>query len=98
MTAPRTGRGATDSTACTLSNSAFPEPITMRTLASHSPRTTHDALRRAGIGFLLLYALGGAISTRAQVNLSQISADPFTNASSQHATEVEPDTFSFGST
>src|SRR5690242_20076228 len=28
----------------------------------------------------------------------QISTDPFTNTSSQHQTEVEPDTFAFGST
>lgn len=30
--------------------------------------------------------------------LVKLSSDPFTNASSQHATEVEPDTFAFGST
>jgi Zn-dependent M28 family amino/carboxypeptidase len=30
--------------------------------------------------------------------LTQISADPFTNASSQHRTEVEPDTYAYGST
>ncbi|HEV2424368.1 MAG TPA: sialidase family protein [Terriglobia bacterium] len=30
--------------------------------------------------------------------LRNLSRDPFTNTSSQHATEVEPDTFSFGST
>lgn len=30
--------------------------------------------------------------------LKQLSSDPFKNTSSQHATEVEPDTFSFGST
>ena len=29
---------------------------------------------------------------------SRISKDPFTNADSQHATQVEPDTFAFGST
>src|SRR5947209_7657815 len=34
----------------------------------------------------------------ANVPLSRISGDPFTNASSQHATEVEPDTFAAGST
>ena len=32
------------------------------------------------------------------VSLVKLSADTFTNTSSQHATEVEPDTFSFGST
>src|SRR5262249_8061254 len=30
--------------------------------------------------------------------LLQISSDPFTNTTSQHQTQVEPDTFSFGST
>ena len=34
----------------------------------------------------------------ANVTLTQVSADPFTNSGSQHATEVEPDTYSFGST
>ncbi len=34
----------------------------------------------------------------ANVALTQISSDPFTNGTSQHATQVEPDTFSFGST
>lgn len=67
-------------------------------LGSYSRRATHGRFRRATVGFLLLCAFGGAISTRASVNLNQISADPFTNATSQHATEVEPDTFSFGST
>lgn len=30
--------------------------------------------------------------------LVRLSSDPFTNSTSQHATEVEPDTFAFGST
>jgi hypothetical protein len=34
----------------------------------------------------------------ANVPLTQVSTDPYTNAASQHRTEVEPDTFSFGST
>lgn len=34
----------------------------------------------------------------AAASLLQLSSDPFTNTSSQHQTEVEPDTFSFGST
>jgi BNR repeat-like domain len=34
----------------------------------------------------------------ANLALTQISADPFTNSGSQHATEVEPDTFSNGNT
>jgi len=34
----------------------------------------------------------------AQAALTQISSDPFTNSTSFHRTQVEPDTFSFGST
>ncbi len=34
----------------------------------------------------------------ANVALTQVSTDPFTDTQAQHATEVEPDTFSFGST
>ena len=30
--------------------------------------------------------------------LLQLSADPYTNPSSQHQTQVEPDTFAYGST
>jgi hypothetical protein len=30
--------------------------------------------------------------------LVRLSSDPLTNSTSQHATEVEPDTFAFGST
>src|SRR2546430_5390636 len=30
--------------------------------------------------------------------MTQVSSDPFFNASSQHRTELEPDTFTFGST
>jgi hypothetical protein len=39
-----------------------------------------------------------AASAAAQVPLTRVSADPFTNATSQHATEVEPDTFASRST
>jgi hypothetical protein len=53
--------------------------------------------------FPLLFALifGFVLQARsalAAVTLLQLSNDPFTNTSSQHQTEVEPDTFSFGST
>lgn len=39
-----------------------------------------------------------ASAAAANVPLNRVSSDPFTNSTSQHATEVEPDTFSFGST
>jgi len=37
-------------------------------------------------------------AAHAAVPLTQIITDPFTNSTSQHRTEVEPDTFAFGST
>ena len=51
------------------------------------------ALALAGVA-----ALTVAMVALANVALTQVSADPFTNASSQHATELEPDTFAWGST
>jgi hypothetical protein len=55
-------------------------------------------LRRQGtaafVGVLaLIAALAAAASAGAAVPLTRISSDPFTNPTSQHATEVEPDTF-----
>src|SRR5215472_951869 len=41
---------------------------------------------------------GQAQTAPAAVTLNQLSSDSFTNPASQHATQVEPDTFSFGST
>jgi len=37
-------------------------------------------------------------AAEANVMLTRVSSDPFTNSTSQHATEVEPDTFAHGST
>jgi hypothetical protein len=42
--------------------------------------------------------LVAAVPAAANVPLTRVSADPFTNSTSQHATEVEPDTFASGST
>ena len=39
-----------------------------------------------------------AVPALAAVPLTRVSTDPYTNTASQHRTEVEPDTFSFGST
>jgi BNR repeat protein len=50
----------------------------------------------ATIGIVLLAVL--ATAGAASVTLTRVSADPFTNVTSQHATEVEPDTFASGST
>src|SRR5215207_189601 len=57
-----------------------------------SPRTTCVVTT---VVLLLLVAAGGA---QAAVPLNQVFTDPFTNATSQHQTAVEPDTFAFGST
>ncbi len=46
----------------------------------------------------LLFALSSTILAFANVTLTRLSTDPYTNSTSQHATEVEPDTYSFGST
>jgi hypothetical protein len=42
--------------------------------------------------------LAAATPAHANVALTRVSTDPYTNSSSQHRTEVEPDTFSVGST
>src|SRR5216684_3917349 len=47
----------------------------------------------------LVFALSSRAFTFASgVQLLQLSSDPFTNSTSQHRTEVEPDTFASGST
>jgi hypothetical protein len=51
-----------------------------------------------GVAAIMLVSLAIGMSVLANVALIQLSADPFSNATSQHRTEVEPDTFSFGST
>src|ERR687884_678292 len=43
-------------------------------------------------------ALSLALTASANVAVTIIATDPFTNSTSQHATIVEPDTYSFGST
>jgi len=45
-----------------------------------------------GVSALALLVAGPALAAK------RVSSDPFTNTDSQHATEVEPDTFAFGST
>jgi hypothetical protein len=49
------------------------------------------------VGLLAVAALVAA-SAGAAVPLTQVSSDPYTNPPGQHATQVEPDTFAFGST
>jgi hypothetical protein len=56
------------------------------------------ALRAAGAVAGIVVAVVGVGGAQADIALTQVSADPFTNATSDHATEVEPDTFAHGST
>ena len=44
------------------------------------------------------FSLRHVVAVSSSVQLMQLSSDPYTNSSSQHKTEVEPDTYSFGST
>jgi hypothetical protein len=53
---------------------------------------------KALLATLAAAAALGAVPAAAAVPLTQLSVDPFTNSTSQHRTQVEPDTFSFGST
>src|SRR5512136_3170245 len=50
------------------------------------------------ITLALLFVLTIPFVGFAGATLVQISSDPFTNTTSQHKTEVEPDTFASGST
>jgi hypothetical protein len=50
------------------------------------------------LALALLFALSSTVVAFANVTLTQISSDPYTNTTSFHATEVEPDTFASGST
>ncbi len=52
----------------------------------------------AALTFALVLGLSSTVLAFAQGNPLQISSDPFTNATSNHKTEVEPSTFTFGST
>ncbi|MGH3104506.1 MAG: sialidase family protein, partial [Gaiellaceae bacterium] len=54
--------------------------------------------RASLIALVLAVMLGPPAADAAVAPSQQISSDPFTNAGAQHATEVEPDTFSFGDT
>ncbi len=51
-----------------------------------------------GVSAALVALAIGAPPTLANLALTRISSDPFTNSTSQHATEVEPDSISNGNT
>jgi hypothetical protein len=57
-------------------------------------------VKRAAVAAALAVATVAALAgfAGANVPLTQVSVDPYVNPTSQHATEVEPDTFAFGAT
>src|SRR5437763_3594609 len=56
-------------------------------------RSRRTALAAAVAAFLVTAGVAGA-----NVPLTMVSSDPYTNTTSQHATELEPDTFAYGGT
>jgi hypothetical protein len=62
------------------------------------PATTSVILALTLVLGSSLFISQHAFAASSSVQLTQLSSDPYTNSSSQHKTEVEPDTYSFGST
>ena len=75
-------------------------------MRSNPSRRIGAAAATAALLALSVTALGGpahaatpaASATPAATGLVQVSSDPYTDSQAQHATEVEPDTFAFGTT
>src|SRR5205814_2225535 len=63
-----------------------------------SCRLLRLAVSLAAMLFSGIVALWSGSTANANVALTQVSSDPYVNTTSFHATEVEPDTFAFGST
>jgi hypothetical protein len=63
-----------------------------------SNRRTWNVARTSAVGAGVVFALSLMGAALAAVPLTTVSTDPYTNPTSYHATQVEPDTFSFGST
>src|SRR6185437_7824247 len=61
-------------------------------------RLWHELRRFAVVGVIVLATLALASVALANVPITTVSRDPFTNTSAYHQTEVEPDTFAWGST
>ncbi|HEX6798550.1 MAG TPA: sialidase family protein [Ktedonobacterales bacterium] len=72
----------------------------MAFLARRSGRSYALLALPLALALALAAVLALATPTRAAASsrLLQLSSDPYTNSTSQHRTEVEPDTFAFGST
>ena len=63
------------------------------------PRRSRNLLSATLLpGVVVAGLLFAAAPASANVPVTQVSSDPFTDAQAQHKTEVEPDTFTFGNT
>jgi hypothetical protein len=76
------------------------EKLPMEIISRHRWRTS---IVSAFTLLALILSLGFAFASRVQTHaageqLTQISSDPYTNPTSNHKTQVEPDTFAFGNT
>jgi hypothetical protein len=76
------GGSATLTVSTTASTPSGSYPITVTGTSPSATHTTTFTLTVNGTG----------------PSLTRVSTDPFTNSTSQHATELEPDTFSYGNT
>ncbi len=63
-----------------------------------SKRSTRVASRVVLLGGVMALVLGMSANAFAAVPITQVSSDPYTNTTSYHQTQLEPDTFSFGAT
>lgn len=61
-------------------------------------RFSRSTRRTVAVTVSIVLALLLPISVLANVAVTQISSDPFSNTDSQHATQVEPDSFAYGNT
>jgi hypothetical protein len=63
-----------------------------------TPRITLRLGRIAAVAAATATALAFGLPARANVSLTEVSTDPYTNTTSYHQTQVEPDTFASGNT
>jgi hypothetical protein len=77
----------------------------MHPLLTHRKRLITGSVVALAIGALIIAGFASArlvlasnAATAAKPKLIQLSTDPYTNAGTQHQTQVEPDTFAFGNT
>jgi hypothetical protein len=61
-------------------------------------RVNRRMRRGTALAVALLFAFSSTLAALANPTLLLISSDPYTNTTSQHRTEVEPDTFAAGAT